>query len=159
MVILEHNGDGAMDRVGAPDTAFGHRDWSYDFLITSIWSDPADSEKNIRCTREFWEAMQPVSTDGVYVNYPSDEGEDRVKAAYAVPASAFLCLKNGQTFAVNGIAQFISFVLKFGNLALCLSVVIDVEPIPPHFLVSCEGGSKGVPASVPSPSVKSSLPR
>ncbi len=84
-VVIEHNGDGAMNRVGASETAFGHRDWSYNLLITSLWDDPADSEKNITWSREFWEAMQPFTSDGVYVNYLGEEGEDRVKAAYAAP--------------------------------------------------------------------------
>ena len=83
LVIIEHAGDGAMDRVSASDTAFGHRDWSYYFLITSIWADPADDEKNIEWTRELWEAVQPFAKDAVYVNYLDQEGEERVKAAYA----------------------------------------------------------------------------
>jgi len=83
LVILEHNGDGAMDRVDASETAFGHRDWSYNFLITSIWADAADDEKNIEWTRAFWEAVQPFSRDAVYVNYLDQEGEERVKDAYA----------------------------------------------------------------------------
>lgn len=82
-VILEHNGDGAMNRVSAEDTSFGHRDWSYNLLIVSMWDDPADTQKNIAWTREFWEAMKPYSSDRVYVNYLGDEGEDRVRAAYS----------------------------------------------------------------------------
>ena len=85
VVVLEHNGDGAMNRVGESETAFGHRDWSYNLLITAVWDDPEDSEKNIRWTREFWEAMKPFTSDGVYVNYLDNEGEERVKAAYAAP--------------------------------------------------------------------------
>ena len=83
LVIIEHNGDGAMNRISASETAFGHRDWSYNFLIVSVWPDPADDDLNIKWTREFWDAMQPFATDGVYVNYLDQEGEERVKAAYA----------------------------------------------------------------------------
>ena len=94
-VVIEHNGDGAMNRVGESETAFGHRDWSYNLLITSLWDDPADSEKNISWTREFWEAMQPFMSSGVYVNYLGDEGEDRVKAAYATSTyERLVTLKN-----------------------------------------------------------------
>ena len=81
-VVLEHNGDGAMDRVGEDETAFGHRDRPYNFLVTSVWSDAADADTNIQWTREFWEAMQPFLAGSVYVNYLGDEGEERVKAAY-----------------------------------------------------------------------------
>ena len=83
LVILEHNGEGAMNRVDASETAFGHRDWSYNFLITSIWSDAADDEKNISWTRTLWDAVQPFAKDEVYVNYLDQEGDDRVKEAYA----------------------------------------------------------------------------
>ncbi|MCH8062226.1 MAG: FAD-binding oxidoreductase [Chloroflexi bacterium] len=95
VVIIEHNGGGAMNRVGASETAFGHRDMSYNFLIPSLWADPADSEKNVTWTREFWEAMQPFARDAVYVNYLDQEGDERVKAAYAAPTyDRLVTLKN-----------------------------------------------------------------
>jgi FAD/FMN-containing dehydrogenase len=82
VIVLEHNGDGAMSRVAEDDTAFGFRNWPYNFLVTSIWSDPADTEANMQWTRELWDAMQPFLADAVYVNYIGDEGEDRVRKAY-----------------------------------------------------------------------------
>ena len=95
VVVLEHDGDGAMSRVGEQDTAFGHRNWPYNFLLTSMWKDPADAEKNLRWTREFWAAMQPYLVDAVYVNYLGAEGADRVKAAYGPEKYARLvALKN-----------------------------------------------------------------
>jgi FAD/FMN-containing dehydrogenase len=48
-------------------------------------ADPSEAEACVRWAREFWEAMQPYSTSGVYVNYlggEADEGMDRIKAAY-----------------------------------------------------------------------------
>lgn len=81
-VIIEHNGNGAMDRVGDHDTAFGHRSWPYNLLITSIWPDPRESAANITWTRQAAEAMRPYTADAVYVNYLGDEGQERVKAAY-----------------------------------------------------------------------------
>ncbi len=82
VIVLEHNGDGAMSRVAEDETAFGHRNWPYNFLVTSVWPDPADAEANIQWTRELWDAMQPFLADAVYVNYLGDEGEDRVRKAY-----------------------------------------------------------------------------
>ncbi len=82
VIVLEHNGDGAMSRVPEDATAFGYRNWPYNFLVTSIWSDPADADANVQWTRELWEAMQPHLADAVYVNYLGDEGEDRVRDAY-----------------------------------------------------------------------------
>ena len=72
-----------MNRVGAEGTAFGYRDWPYNFLVTSIWTDPADTNANIRWTREFCDAMQPFLDDAVYVNYLGEEGEERVCSAYS----------------------------------------------------------------------------
>jgi FAD/FMN-containing dehydrogenase len=81
-VVLEHNGDGAMTRVGPNETAFAQRRWPYNFLITSLWSDPADSKRNVGWTRDTWDALRPFLPDAVYVNYLGAEGEDRVRAAY-----------------------------------------------------------------------------
>ena len=84
VVVIEHNGDGAMSRVAEQETAVGHRTWPYNLLLTSIWSDARDSEVNIRWTREFWDAMQPFMADAVYVNYLGEEGEERIRSAYGV---------------------------------------------------------------------------
>ena len=83
VVVIEHNGHGVMSRVAAEDTAFGYRNWPFNFLVTSIWTDPAGTEANIVWTREFCNAMQPFLADAVYVNYLGDEGEERVRSAYS----------------------------------------------------------------------------
>jgi FAD/FMN-containing dehydrogenase len=67
-VIVEQLG-GAAARVDPDETAFGHRDAAYDILITSLWTDPAESERHIRWTRDFFDAMQPYVSGGTYVNY------------------------------------------------------------------------------------------
>jgi FAD/FMN-containing dehydrogenase len=79
-VVIEHLG-GAVARVGPDETAFGHREAAYDLLITSLWTNPTESERHIQWTRAFWEAMQPFSTGGTYVNYldagrPTDTAYD-----------------------------------------------------------------------------------
>jgi FAD/FMN-containing dehydrogenase len=81
MVIIDQFG-GAVARVAADATAFGHRDAEYDLIIAAIWAEPHEQEAHIEWARTFWDAMQPYSTDDVYVNYLSEEGEDRVRAAY-----------------------------------------------------------------------------
>lgn len=85
---------GAASRVGPTETAFVHRREQYDFIIPSIWTDPADSEKNIKWTREFWEAMQPFVEQTVYVNNLGEEGDERVRAAYGVNYQRLAELKN-----------------------------------------------------------------
>ncbi len=86
--------EGVVSRVGEQETAFGHRNTAYDYVIYSMWTDPQESERHIQWTRDFWTAMQPFST-GVYVNELGNEGEDRVRAAY-LPATyeRLIALKN-----------------------------------------------------------------
>jgi FAD/FMN-containing dehydrogenase len=91
VVVIEHNGDGAMNRVAAEETAFGHRNWPYNFLVTSIWTDPAHSEVNIQWTRDFYHAMQPFLADAAYVNYLGEEGEERIRSAYTPAKYERLC--------------------------------------------------------------------
>jgi FAD/FMN-containing dehydrogenase len=85
---------GAASRVGSTQTAFAHRYEQYDFMILSNWPDPADSERNLNWTREFWDAMQPHLEEGVYVNNLGEEGEERVRAAYGPNYDRLVALKN-----------------------------------------------------------------
>ena len=85
---------GAASRVAVTDTAFPHRQEQYELGILSQWDDHADSEKNIRWTREFWEAIQPNVEEAVYVNMLGEEGEERVRAAYGPNYERLVVLKN-----------------------------------------------------------------
>lgn len=91
--VLEHL-QGAVSRVGAAETAFAHRQYPYNFSIWSAWSDPADSEKNIKWTREFWDAMQPFMAAGVYVNYLEDEADPHAREAYGPNYDRLVALKD-----------------------------------------------------------------
>lgn len=85
-MVIEHIG-GAVSRVGGDETAFQHRHSPYNLLIIGIWPDPADNDTNIRWVRGTWEAVQPFSSGGVYVNYlgqADDEGIERIQEAYGV---------------------------------------------------------------------------
>jgi len=76
---------GAVSRRGQEATAFNHRDVVYSFLSFGVTPDPAEAEKCVQWAREFWEAMRPFTTEGVYVNYLDQEvheGAERVRAAY-----------------------------------------------------------------------------
>ena len=55
---------------------------AYDCFPVSVWHAPDEDERNIAWARQFWSAMHPHSTGGVYVNNLGDEGDDRVRAAY-----------------------------------------------------------------------------
>jgi FAD/FMN-containing dehydrogenase len=73
--------------------------------VTSIWKDPADSDTNIRWTREFFDAMKPFLADGAYVNYLGETGEEGVRAAYGAKYERLATLKKkydpGNLFRVN----------------------------------------------------------
>ena len=82
--LIEHQLGGAVSRVDHHETAFDHRDVEYSFMAIGQCADPADAQSCIGWARVFWEAMQPHSTGGVYVNYlgrEDDEGTERVRAA------------------------------------------------------------------------------
>jgi FAD/FMN-containing dehydrogenase len=91
-VVVEQLG-GAVARVGADETSFGHRRAAFDILITSLWTDPSESERHVQWTRDFWEAMQPYISGGTYVNYlDADRPSD---AAYEAPTyGRLVALKN-----------------------------------------------------------------
>ena len=84
LVVTENLG-GAVSRVGQGESAFNHRNATYNLLILGVWSDPADKDKNVQWVRETWDAVQPFSSGAVYVNYlggQADEGGDRIMEAY-----------------------------------------------------------------------------
>ena len=85
---------GVAGRIGKDETAFYHRDMPYDFAILSMWSDPSESERNLRWSDELWKGLSPSLPDAVYVNDLMDEGEDRVKAAYGGNYQRLVELKN-----------------------------------------------------------------
>jgi len=85
---------GAAARVDPGATAFPHRGERYDCLILSQWSDPADSERNLRWTTELFDALRPFLTPGVYVNNLGDEGNERVRQAYGPNYGRLAILKS-----------------------------------------------------------------
>jgi FAD/FMN-containing dehydrogenase len=94
VIVLEHYGDSAWDRVPDTATAFGHRAWPYNFVVTSAWSDAKDTERNIGWTRELFHAMRPFAAQGAYVNYlGGDEGVDGLRAAYGAKLARLATLK------------------------------------------------------------------
>ena len=65
------------------ETAFAHRRAMHSLLIASVWTDPADTEKNIAWSRQTLSAAQPFLEESAYVNYlGEEESPARVRAAY-----------------------------------------------------------------------------
>jgi hypothetical protein len=78
--FFEHwHGDAT--RVPVTDTAFPHRNYSFNFILWSNWENPAESERNVQWTRECWEIMKPFLVESSYGNYLSDEGDPSARAA------------------------------------------------------------------------------
>lgn len=80
-VFIPHM-EGAPSRVPADATAWAHRKVPFVMNIHTRWDSPADDARCLEWARAFHAATQPFA-QGVYVNFLSDEGEARVRDAYA----------------------------------------------------------------------------
>jgi FAD/FMN-containing dehydrogenase len=74
--------DGACQRVGAGDTAFGHREDNWSMVIVAGWDDPSADQANIQWVRDYSAAITPHSQEGGYVNFLDADDQGRVPANY-----------------------------------------------------------------------------
>jgi len=75
--------DGAVQRVPRNATAWGTRDATWSMVIAGIDPDPKKAPMLRTWGRSYWEAVQPYSADGGYVNFMmDDEGEAHLRASY-----------------------------------------------------------------------------
>ena len=79
-VMIPHM-EGTPSRVPESDTAFAHRKTPFVLNIHTRWRNASDDYKCLAWVREFHKLTEEFS-QGVYVNFLSDEGEARVKDAY-----------------------------------------------------------------------------
>jgi len=79
-VFIPHM-EGAPTRIAPAATAFPHRNTPFVLNLHTRWQDASDDERAIAWARDFHDATRPYS-QGVYVNFLSEEGADRVKEAY-----------------------------------------------------------------------------
>jgi FAD/FMN-containing dehydrogenase len=80
---------GAFGRVSNEATAFSHRDKNFLVAAIAIWDDAAHTDANRAWMLEAWKALRPHGS-GVYSNFISSEGEDRVHDAYSAQTYARL---------------------------------------------------------------------
>jgi FAD/FMN-containing dehydrogenase len=94
--ILEHF-HGAVCRVPVEATAVAMRRPGYNYLVTSVWTDPTATDENVAWTRETFGAMDPFLSDLRYVNYlDADDaatGEAPVRGAYGSNYGRLAALK------------------------------------------------------------------
>ena len=79
-VFIPHM-EGAPSRTNNGDTAFAHRTTPFLLNIHTRWQKPEDDERCLQWARDFHEGTMDFAS-GVYVNFLSQEGEDRIKEAY-----------------------------------------------------------------------------
>jgi hypothetical protein len=79
-VFIPHMG-GAPSRVSETETAFAHRKTPFVLNIHTRWRNSTDDEKCLTWSKAFHNETQDFAK-GVYANFLSQEGEDRIKEAY-----------------------------------------------------------------------------
>jgi FAD/FMN-containing dehydrogenase len=80
--VLIYPLDGAAARVGPEDTAWGHRNARWSEVIFGTDPEPANFDLLKSWTIEYWQAVQPYSMGGAYVNFVGDEGHEHVRPSY-----------------------------------------------------------------------------
>jgi hypothetical protein len=80
-IMIPHM-EGAPSRVPLNATAFTHRTTPFLLNIHTRWRNQSDDERCLSWVRDFHRSTEPFA-QGVYVNFLSDEGKDRVKDAYS----------------------------------------------------------------------------
>jgi FAD/FMN-containing dehydrogenase len=85
---------GAMGRVPANAMAYPHRNTEFVLNVHGRWDDAADDDKCIGWAREFFDASAPHASGTVYVNFMTEDEEERVKAAYGPNYDRLVELKN-----------------------------------------------------------------
>ncbi len=73
---------GAINRVGAADTAFPHRNAAWLLNVPASWTDPADSEREVAWVRETYAAIAPFASGGAYSNFMEADDWDSGGTAY-----------------------------------------------------------------------------
>lgn len=79
-VFIPHM-EGAPSRVPEDETAYTFRTTPFVLNIHTRWDNAGDDDRCIGWARDFFDNTQQFA-NGVYVNFLSDEGEQRVKDAY-----------------------------------------------------------------------------
>ena len=75
---------GAASRIAPTATAFWNRHSPYMLGIEANWERREDADANVRWARELFDAMEPYSDGGVYLNFPGflEDRDALVRAAY-----------------------------------------------------------------------------
>jgi FAD binding domain-containing protein/berberine-like enzyme len=82
-LLLEPLG-GAIANVGEEETALGRRDVKWCYHALSMWMDPSQeaADAHMGWAKGLKEAIKPHTRDGVYLNFTSEDDDDRVRSTY-----------------------------------------------------------------------------
>jgi FAD/FMN-containing dehydrogenase len=81
-LLFEHI-HGAVTRIDVADTAVQHRESGYNLLMTSVWTDPSQTDANVTWTRDIYDSLEPYFLNRRYLNYMSeDDLGHAARAAY-----------------------------------------------------------------------------
>jgi FAD/FMN-containing dehydrogenase len=72
----------AVNRVAPDATAYPYRTNDYIMNVHGRWDEASDDDKCVGWAREFFEKATPFATGGVYINFLTDDEDDRVGAAF-----------------------------------------------------------------------------
>jgi hypothetical protein len=106
-ILVEPMG-GAIGRTDENDTALGRRDVKWCYHALAMWMEPGQeaADAQMAWARGLADDMRPHTTEGVYLNFTSDEGDERVRSTYGPEKYARLvALKDrydpGNVFRLN----------------------------------------------------------
>lgn len=84
---------GAAMRIDPGATAFALRHEHYILEMIAQWSE-GEAQPHTEWAHQFWAAIKPFASEGVYVNFLSEEGEARVRASYGTNYERLVRVKN-----------------------------------------------------------------
>jgi len=73
---------GAANRIPKDATAYPSRDAKFVMNVHARWEEAKDDQKCIRWAREFFDEVKPYASEGAYVNFMTEDEQERVSAAY-----------------------------------------------------------------------------
>jgi FAD/FMN-containing dehydrogenase len=77
-----HHMGGALGRMPLASSAFSGRDAGYTYNLISTWIDPAEDVVQLDANHSLSSALAPLSMRPTYLNFLTETGSDRVRAAY-----------------------------------------------------------------------------
>jgi FAD/FMN-containing dehydrogenase len=84
---------GAANRRPSNATAYGHRDARFVMNVHGRWDELADDKRCITWARDFFKASAPFASAGAYINFMTDDEQERIASAYGANYDRLLEIK------------------------------------------------------------------